>query len=154
MIHQFKQNGYDIVLDVNSGSVHVVDDIAYDAIALYNDKIIEHHISEEEALPSIKSEIRSRYSDVSDDDFDELIGEIKELRNDGQLFTEDIYEKFVRDFKNRITVTKALCLNVAHDCNLACRYCFAGQGEYQGDRALMSYETGKAALDFLIEHSG
>jgi uncharacterized protein len=154
LIHQFKQNGYDIVLDVNSGSVHVVDDIAYDAIALYNDKIIEHHISEEEALPSIKSEIRSRYSDVSDDDFDELIGEIKELRNDGQLFTEDIYEKFVRDFKNRITVTKALCLNVAHDCNLACRYCFAGQGEYQGDRALMSYETGKAALDFLIEHSG
>ncbi len=154
MIHQYKMNGYDIVLDVNSGSVHVVDDIAYDTIALYNSNIIEGKKSEEEALPGIKKEIRAKYPEVTEEDFGELISDINELKNEGKLFTEDIYEKFVKDFKNRITVTKALCLNVAHDCNLACRYCFAGQGEYQGDRAIMSYEVGKQALDFLIEHSG
>ena len=156
MIHQFQSNGYNIVLDVNSGSVHVVDEAAYDCIALYNEKVIEGRESEEDALSEIKGIILERYKEVpvTEEDFKEIISEIKELQEDGQLFTEDIYEKYVKDFKHRNTVVKALCLNIAHDCNLACRYCFAGEGEYQGDRGMMSYEVGKAAFDFLIKNSG
>ena len=156
MIHQFQSNGYNIVLDVNSGSVHVVDEAAYDCIALYNEKVIEGHESEDDALSEIKGIILERYKEVpvTEEDFKEIISEIKELQEDGQLFTEDIYEKYVKDFKHRNTVVKALCLNIAHDCNLACRYCFAGEGEYQGDRGMMSYEVGKAAFDFLIKNSG
>ena len=156
MIHQFQSNGYNIVLDVNSGSVHVVDEAAYDCIALYNEKIIEDKENEETALPVIKKIILDKYEDntVTEEDFNDIISEIKELQEDGQLFTEDIYEKYVKDFKHRNTVVKALSLNIAHDCNLACRYCFAGEGEYQGDRGMMSYEVGKAAFDFLIKNSG
>ena len=156
MIHQFQSNGYNIVLDVNSGSVHVVDEAAYDCIALYNEKVIEGRESEEAALSAIKGIILEKYKEVpvTEEDFNEIISEIKELQEDGQLFTEDIYEKYVKDFKHRNTVVKALCLNIAHDCNLACRYCFAGEGEYQGDRGMMSYEVGKAAFDFLIKNSG
>ena len=131
MIHQFQSNGYNIVLDVNSGSVHVVDEAAYDCIALYNEKVIEGQESEDDALSEIKGIILERYKEVpvTEEDFNEIILEIKELQEDGQLFTEDIYEKYVKDFKHRNTVVKALCLNIAHDCNLACRYCFAGEGE-------------------------
>ena len=156
MIHQFQSNGYNIVLDVNSGSVHVVDEAAYDCIALYNEKVIEGRESEDAALSEIKGIILEKYKEVpvTEEDFNDIISEIKELQEDGQLFTEDIYEKYVKDFKHRNTVVKALCLNIAHDCNLACRYCFAGEGEYQGDRGMMSYEVGKAAFDFLIKNSG
>lgn len=142
MIHQYKNNGYNIVLDVNSGSVHVVDDIVYDVIEL-----LEKKMPEEEILSSLKN----RYPQ---EELREALDECRELKEAGVLFTEDIYRDAVLDFKARKTVVKALCLHIAHDCNLACRYCFAEEGEYHGRRALMSFEVGKKALDFLIANSG
>lgn len=148
MIHQYKNNGYNIVLDVNSGCVHVVDDLVYDIIALYENMDTE----------AIVTEIVERYrvagAVVKEQEIREAIEEIEELKEQGSLFTEDIYKDYIIDFKKRQTVVKALCLHIAHDCNLACRYCFAEEGEYKGRRALMSYEVGKQALDFLIQHSG
>ena len=142
MIHQYKSNGYNIVLDVESGAVHVVGDITYDVISLY----------EENSADEIISKLKSSYNE---DEIRECISEVKELVEDGQLFTEDIYEPFVEKFKEkRQTVVKALCLHIAHDCNLACKYCFAEEGEYHGRRALMSFEVGKKALDFLVANSG
>ncbi len=141
MVHQYKNNGYNIVLDVNSGSVHVVDDAAYEVIALW-----EAHTGDE---------IARRLGPVyGSQQVQEAIEEVAVLERDGTLFTEDEYEGYIGDLKNRPTVVKALCLHIAHDCNLACRYCFAEEGEYHGKRALMSFETGKAALDFLIANSG
>lgn len=140
MIHQYKNNGYNIVLDVCSGSVHVVDDLVYDVIALYEQ--------------CDRSEIRKKLPQYPPEEIAEACGEIEILRENGQLFTEDVYKDAVIDFKKRKTVVKALCLHIAHDCNLACKYCFAGEGEYHGDRSLMSYEVGKKALDFLIANSG
>lgn len=146
MIHQYKNNGFNIVLDVNSGSVHVVDDLVYDIIALF----------ESESKESIIAKMQSKYeaSEYSREDIEEAMKEIEQLKEEGSLFTEDIYKDYIMDFKKRRTVVKALCLHIAHDCNLACRYCFAGEGEYQGDKAFMSYEVGKQALDFLIANSG
>jgi uncharacterized protein len=145
VIYQYKNNGYNIVLDVNSGSVHIVDDLVYDMIELY----------EKEDKAFIVNRMVDKYKniDVTCDDVSEALEEIKQLKEDGSLFTEDIYENYIMDFKKRKTVVKALCLHIAHDCNLACRYCFAEEGEYKGRRALMSYEVGKQALDFLIENS-
>lgn len=140
MIHQYKNNGYNIVLDVCSGSVHVVDDLVYDVIALY-----------EELDPD---EIVKRLPQYPENEIREAYDEITELKDQGQLFTEDVYKDAIIDFKKRKTVVKALCLHIAHDCNLACKYCFAEEGEYHGGRALMSYEVGKKALDFLIANSG
>lgn len=146
MVHQYVNNGYHIVLDVNSGSVHVVDKVAYDVIADYNKKTREQ----------ISKEIKQKYAseNITDKDLEELFSDIEELIQGGTLFTEDTYRDKVIDFKQRNTVIKALCLHIAHDCNLACRYCFAGEGEYQGERSLMSYEVGKKAIDFLVENSG
>ncbi|MDO5127559.1 MAG: thioether cross-link-forming SCIFF peptide maturase [Eubacteriales bacterium] len=146
MVHQYKNNGYNIVLDVCSGSVHVVDDLVYDMIAMYE----EHDKSE------IAAAIRSKYKDLySDADIEDAYSDIKELAESGQLFTEDVYKDIIIDFKKRKTVVKALCLHIAHDCNLACQYCFADEGEYHGQkRELMTLEVGKRALDFLIENSG
>ena len=141
MIHQYKNNGYNIVLDVNSGSVHVVDDMVYDIIGLYENNTLEQ----------ITEELKDKYSVQ---DIKEAYEEIGELKEAGQLFTEDIYEPYIDNFKDRPTVVKALCLHIAHDCNLACKYCFAEEGEYHGRRALMSYEVGKKALDFLVANSG
>ena len=141
MIHQYKNNGCSIVLDVNSGAVHVVDSLAYEAIALYED-----HEPEE-----IMGQLKDRYPL---EEIREALLDIEELKAQGTLFTEDTYREPILDFKKRPTVVKALCLHVAHDCNLACRYCFAEEGEYHGRRALMSYEVGKQALDFLIANSG
>jgi uncharacterized protein len=129
-------------MDVNSGAVHVVDDITYDVIELYerldSDAII-HKLSEQ----------------YDADDIREVIEEVEQLKKDGQLFAEDIYQPFVEQFKEkRQTVVKALCLHIAHDCNLACKYCFAEEGEYHGRRELMSFEVGKKALDFLVANSG
>lgn len=141
VVHQYKNNGYNIVLDVNSGAIHVVDDICYDVVAMY-----ETHTRDEivEALaPNYERE-----------EIEEAIHEIQVLADGGELFTEDTYEGYITDFKKRPTVVKALCLHLAHDCNLACRYCFAEEGEYHGRRALMSFEVGKKALDFLIANSG
>jgi uncharacterized protein len=129
-------------MDICSGAVHVVDDAAYDVISLYEDH------SRQEIMDSLSS----RYSAQ---ELEEAFDEIGELIDAGSLFTEDTYQDIVTDFKKRDTVVKALCLHIAHDCNLACKYCFAEEGEYHGGkRELMSYEVGKAALDFLIENSG
>lgn len=146
MIHQYKNNGYNIVLDVNSGMVHVVDEIAYDVIALF----------EEKSKEDIKAEMLKKYHKVDniESELDSIYEDILQMKEDGNLFTEDIYEDYIDSFKRRETVVKALCLHIAHDCNLACRYCFAEEGEYHGRRALMSYEVGKKALDFLVANSG
>lgn len=141
MVHQYKNNGYDIVLDVNSGAIHVVDDVMYDVISMY-----EGHGAED-----IKASLAGQYGE---EEVAEAIGEVQALIGRGELFTEDTYENYIMDFKKRPTVVKALCLHIAHDCNLACRYCFAEEGEYHGRRALMSFEVGKKALDFLIANSG
>ena len=141
MVHQYKNNGYNIVLDVNSGSVHVVDEIVYDMIPMY----------ENMSLDEITAGLADKYSA---DDIKEAYEEITELKDAGSLFTEDIYENYIDSFKNRQPVVKALCLHIAHDCNLACQYCFAEEGEYHGRRALMSFEVGKKALDFLVANSG
>ncbi len=145
MIHQYKLNGYDIVLDVNSGSVHCVDDVAYDIIRFF----CEGALSREETA----ARVMEKYN-VTKADVEEVFDDIDQLQKDGKLFTEDIYEPRAFDLKNRHTEIKALCLHVAHTCNLSCDYCFASQGKFHGERALMSLETGKRALDFLVENSG
>ena len=147
MVHQYKLNGYNIVMDTASGSVHLVDEVAYDIIAMY-----ENHTKEE-----IVSEIQKKYSsnpDITAGEIEECLDDISELIKQNKLFSEDKYEKLAYEFKNNSHVIKALCLHVAHTCNLNCSYCFASQGKYKGDRALMSFETGKRAFDFLIENSG
>ncbi len=147
MIHRYKLNGYNIVLDVFSGSVHVVDDLAYDVIGLYEDK------SADEIIP-LMLEKYSGDSEIDEAEIRDCIADIEELKNEGKLFTSDDYADLAFDFKARNTVVKALCLHVAHTCNLNCEYCFASQGKYHGDRALMSFEVAKQAIDFLIENSG
>lgn len=147
MVHLYQLNGYNIALDVFSGSVHAVDEVAYDAIGLYPD-----HTPAE-----IKAQLLEKYSDHADvtaAELDEMLEDIAALKAAGKLFTEDVYADRAFDFKNRHTELKALCLHVAHTCNLNCSYCFAAQGKYHGERALMSFETGKRALDFLVENSG
>ncbi|MGN0205144.1 MAG: 4Fe-4S cluster-binding domain-containing protein, partial [Coprococcus sp.] len=141
MVHQYKNNGYNIVMDINSGAIHVVDDVVYDIIALYEDH----------DKASIIDTLSSKYPV---EDMEEAFEEIETLIKEESLFTEDIYKDYIIDFKKRKTVVKALCLHIAHDCNLACRYCFAEEGEYHGRRAIMSYEVGRQALDFLIANSG
>lgn len=141
MVHQYKNNGYNIVLDVNSGAIHVVDDVTYDVIALW----------EETDREGIIQRLSDKYDAKA---VAEAIDEIEELKAQKALFTEDDYETYIGDVTKRPTVVKALCLHIAHDCNLACRYCFAEEGEYHGRRALMTFEVGKAALDFLIANSG
>ena len=147
MVHQYQLNGYNIVLDTCSGSVHVVDDVAYDAIAMYK----EH--SADEIVAALLAKYGSR-PDVTEADLRQCLEDVASLESAGKLWAPDVYENMAFDFKNRQTVVKALCLHVAHTCNLNCSYCFASQGRYQGDRALMSFEVGKRAMDFLIENSG
>lgn len=154
MIHQYKSNGYNIVLDVNSGSVHVVDDLVYDILEMYNTKPKEEIIRI--LLDKYQQPDYAKLLDenISEAYIEEAISEIETLKEEGTLFTQDVYQDVVFNFKERKTVVKALCLHIAHDCNLACKYCFAEEGEYKGRRALMSYEVGKKALDFLIANSG
>ena len=149
MIHQYKNNGYNIVLDVNSGSVHVVDEVVYDLIPLV-EEAGEQPLSPE-TRASLISALSSKYPAQ---DIEDALSQILELKDAGMLFAPDIYENYIMDFKKRETVVKALCLHIAHDCNLACKYCFAEEGEYHGRRALMSFEVGKKALDFLVKNSG
>lgn len=151
MIHQYKNNGYNIVMDVNSGSVHIVDDIVYDLIPIV-EPLIKEGIKDEEVIK--ERVLASDNISYSKEELEEAIAEVLELEKEGQLFMPDIYENYIVDFKNRQTVVKALCLHIAHDCNLACQYCFAEEGEYHGRRALMSFEVGKKALDFLVANSG
>lgn len=154
MIHQYQNNGYSIVLDVNSGCVHVVDQMCYDLIACL-DRSNPEQTKDTLALDStwnmVKEELGQMYDET---ELREALSDIAELTANGQLFTKDIYEDYIEEVKKRKTVVKALCLHIAHDCNLACKYCFAEEGEYHGRRALMSFEVGKKALDFLIANSG
>ncbi len=178
MVHQYKNNGFNIILDVDSGAVHVTDDIVYDIIPLFDgrdktqvknlmflkdgvrdvlkenadgDKKPENDFLIDLDLPKHVEKILSSYRK---EDIEEAIDEIAELIEGGQLYAKDIYERSITNFKKRKTVVKALCLHIAHDCNLGCKYCFAEEGEYHGRRALMSFDVGKKALDFLIENSG
>lgn len=148
MVHQYKLNGYNIVLDTCSGSVHNVDDVAYDIIEMFPTN------SEDE----IVAEIMKRYGDrpdVTEEDIRLCIDDVRTLKENHKLYTEDTYAPLAGEFKRRSgDVIKALCLHVSHTCNLNCEYCFASQGRYHGDRALMTFEVGKAAIDFLIAHSG
>ena len=149
LIHQYKNNGFNIVLDVNSGAVHVVDDVVYDVIA----SMVENHM-EQDTCDAAYDKLAASNMPYDQAQIKEALEEIYELKDAQMLFTDDIYEKSIEAFKNRETVVKALCLHIAHDCNLACKYCFAEEGEYHGRRALMSFEVGKKALDFLVENSG
>lgn len=147
MIHQYKLNGYNIVLDAFSNSVLSVDDLAYDIISMY-----ENSTKEEIAKAMLE-----KYKDdesVNEREILDCISDVEELKNEGKLFTQDVYEDRAFDFKKRQTVIKALCLHIAHTCNLNCEYCFASQGKYHGERALMTFEVGKQAIDFLIKNSG
>ena len=147
MIHQYKLNGFNIVLDTYSGSVHCVDDLSYDIIALYNEK---------KSKDEIKSLMLDKYKKdgISEKDILDTFSEVDQLIESGQLFTDDVFKNANLDLKKRDSVIKAMCLHVAHTCNLNCEYCFAGQGRYHGKDAIMSFEVGKKALDFLVENSG
>ena len=145
MIHQYKFGGYNIVLDICSGSVHAVDDIAYDIIADYQSTDRQ----------TLIEKTASKYPAEPLSDIEECYDQITELKNAGKLFCEDTFKPMAGALKAKTSgVIKALCLHIAHTCNLNCSYCFASQGKYHGERALMSYEVGKRALDFLVENSG
>lgn len=154
MIHQYKSNGYNIVLDVYSGSVHVMDDLCYAVTAVLNEQN-EEYTEETLSGPSVLRALEERLGAVyKKEEIKEALLDIIELTKAGQLFVKDAFEDMIEAVKERKTVVKALCLHIAHDCNLACKYCFAEEGEYHGRRALMSFEVGKKALDFLIANSG
>ena len=147
MIHQFKQGGLCVVVDVFSGAIHLVDDVAYDIIALYE-------TTEKEQIVNSLVE-KYAHENLSREEIGECYDEITELKNDGKLFSPDTFAPISNKLKEKTSgVVKALCLHVAHTCNLNCAYCFASQGKYSGERAVMSEEVGKRALDFLIENSG
>ena len=154
MIHQYQNNGYRIVLDVYSGAVHVVDELCYDLIAWLTKKKESYTAQELGGEELGRSAVQALSGKYKEEEIREGLADIQELTEAGQLFTEDTYESLIQEVKQRKTVVKALCLHIAHDCNLACRYCFAEEGEYHGRRALMSFEVGKKALDFLIQNSG
>lgn len=143
MIHQYKNNGYDIIMDINSGAVHVAEDVVYDAVACLAEQMPD--MERPGPIPEqLKQEVRTRLFDTyKSQDIEDALSDIQELIDKEELFTKDVYKDYVIDFKNRKTVVKALCLHIAHDCNLACQYCFAEEGEYHGRRALMSFEVGK-----------
>ena len=148
MIHSYKLGGMNIVLDICSGSVHVVDEVAFDIINMY----------EASSQDEIITTILEKYPDnpeVNKEEIVECLNQIEELKNAGKLFTPDSFKPIAGELKKRTSgVVKALCLHIAHTCNLNCSYCFASQGKYHGDRAIMSFEVGKRALDFLVENSG
>ena len=148
MIHQYKLGGYNIVLDICSGSVHAVDEVAYDIIGMFEEK------EKSEVISAVAQKYEGR-EDITREDIEECYGQVEELKAEGKLFAPDTFEGMAGHLKAKTSgVVKALCLHVAHTCNLNCSYCFASQGKYHGDRAIMSYEVGKRALDFLVENSG
>ncbi len=148
MIHQFKLGGLNIVLDICSGSVHVVDEVAYDIIEKFED------CTKDDIIAFLSAKYSDR-EDISLSDLEECYTQVEQLKESGKLFAPDTAEPIAGDLKRKNgNVIKALCMHIAHTCNLNCSYCFASQGKYHGDRAVMSFEVGKRALDFLIENSG
>lgn len=148
MIHQYQLDGYNIVLDTYSGAIHVVDEVAFDIIALFEtcsrDEIISRMLEKYGHLP-----------EVTEGELIECIGDVEALIDQGKLFSNDAFQSVNgMDFSKTKPVLKAMCIHIAHTCNLNCEYCFASQGNYHGHRALMSFEVGKQALDFLVENSG
>ncbi len=162
MVHYYKNNGFNIIMDIESGSIHVVDDIVYDMVAVLDEyqgppvlrEVIDDETVKAASYDEISEYLGSRLSGYDEEEIKEAYEEVAWLIEDDCLFTEDSYEEYVGDLVRRKTVVKALCLHIAHDCNLACKYCFAGEGEYHGERSLMSLEVGKKALDFLVRESG
>ena len=145
MIHQYKLGGYNIVLDICSGSVHVVDEVAYEIISLF----------EGNSKESVISSIASKFKELSVEEIEECYAQVEALKERGKLFAPDTFKPMAGKLKEKTSgVVKALCLHIAHTCNLNCSYCFASQGKYHGERAVMSFEVGKRALDFLVENSG
>ena len=142
MIHKYKLSGHNIVLDVNSGGVHIVDDLTFDLLDIVQPPF------EEKCPADVIDKLSGKYDK---DEIVECYEEIVSLYNDKILFSEDDYEKFA--LTSVASPVKAMCLHVSHDCNLRCKYCFASTGDYKEGRMLMSLETGKKAIDFLIEHS-
>lgn len=140
MIHKFELDGTRILLDVNSGAVHIIDEIVY--------KLLDYY--ERESLDTLVKIFKDQYKP---EEIIDAIEEIKALETAGLLFTQDSYESHP-SFQNRNPVVKALCLHIAHDCNISCKYCFASQGDFKGTRSLMTERVGMKAIDFLIEHSG
>ncbi len=148
MIHQYQLGGFNIVLDVCSGSVHVVDQVAYDIISIFEGREREDVLREMAEKYAEKPEITRK-------DLEECYAQVQALKDQGRLFAPDTFAPMAGELKEKTAgVVKAPCLHVAHTCNLNCSYCFASQGKYHGDRAVMSFEVGKRALDFLVEHSG
>ncbi len=148
MVHQYKMNGYNIVLDSCSGAIHVVDEPVYDIIAMFQD-------NDEDTISQVICDKYKGREDVTAADVHDCIEDIKHLIKEGKLFSPDTFADMAGTFKEHSgNVIKALCLHVAHTCNLNCDYCFASQGKFHGERALMSFEVGKRALDFLVENSG
>ncbi len=148
MIHQYKLSGYNIVLDICSGAVHAVDEVAYDIISMFEN-------NDKETVINAMADKYADRNDITKEDIDECYAQVLSLKENGELFVEDTFESMAGELKRKTAgVVKALCLHIAHTCNLNCAYCFASQGKYQGERALMSFEVGKRALDFLVENSG
>ncbi|MEE0967832.1 MAG: thioether cross-link-forming SCIFF peptide maturase [Clostridia bacterium] len=149
MVHRYKLGGYNIVLDICSGSVHAVDEVAYDIIGLFEEA------GRDEVIAKVASEYVGKVGDITHKDIEECYDQVLSLKEQGKLFTPDTFESMAGKLKAKTSgVIKALCLHIAHTCNLNCSYCFASQGKYHGDRAVMSFEVGKRALDFLVENSG
>ena len=145
MIHQYQMLNQNIVLDTCSGGVYSVDKMAYDIISMFENN------SKQEIIEKISKD----YVDVDINEIEECYAQILELKGQGVLFSNDKFENMAGELKAKTSgVVKALCLHIAHACNLNCEYCFASQGKYHGERALMSFEVGKRALDFLVENSG
>ena len=148
MIHQYKLGGYNVVLDVCSGSVHAVDEVAYDIIAIFEGN------EKDEVIRRISEKYADR-NDITKEDIEECYAQVGQLKEQGKLFAPDNFKPMAGKLKEKTAgVIKALCIHIAHTCNLNCSYCFASQGKYHGDRAIMSLEVGKRALDFLVENSG
>ncbi len=143
MIHKYKLGGYNICLDVHSGAVHVLDDIAYDILD-YCDENMPQSPSER-----LKEELGKKYSQS---DIEDTYEALYELYKEGILFSADDYEQFA-DMMTKAPV-KSMCINISHDCNLRCEYCFAAKGDFGQGRCLMSLETAKKAIDFIIANSG
>lgn len=147
MVHQYKLSGYNIVLDICSGSVHAVDDVAFDIISMFE------NATREDVIKTITQKYADK--DISPAEIEECYNQIEALKDAGKLFTPDTFQPMAGVLKQKTSgVVKALCLHVAHTCNLNCEYCFASQGNFKGERAVMSFEVGKRAFDWLIENSG
>ncbi|MDR1558601.1 MAG: 4Fe-4S cluster-binding domain-containing protein, partial [Clostridiales bacterium] len=142
MIHKFTMNSIFVVMDINSGAIHAVDELTY--------KLLDHARSAGD-LEDAGAFIELYGGDYSEEEIAECLGELRRLADDGALFAPDIYERYTG--RKAGDVVKALCLHIAHDCNMRCEYCFAGKGAYSGERGLMSAEVGRAAIDFLLERS-